>query len=100
LSEEWKNSIIVPIYKKVDKTGCINCRGISPFPSTYKILSSIVLSRLTPYAQEIIEDHQCGFRRNKSTTDHIFYIRQIFEKKWEYNETMHRLFIDFRKAYD
>jgi hypothetical protein len=32
--------------------------------------------------------------------DQIFYIRQILEKKWEYNGTMHQLFIDFKKAYD
>jgi hypothetical protein len=58
------------------------------------------LSRLTPYAEEIIGDHQCGFRRNRSSTDHIFSIRQIFEKKWEYNEAVHQLFIYFKKAYD
>jgi hypothetical protein len=30
----------------------------------------------------------------------IFYIRQILEKKWEYNGMVHQLFIDFKKAYD
>jgi hypothetical protein len=40
------------------------------------------------------------FRRNRSTTDKIFYIRHILEKKWEYNVTVHQLFIDFKKAYD
>src|SRR5215475_14421537 len=44
--------------------------------------------------------HQCGFRRNRSTTDHILCIRQILEKKWEHNEAVHQLFIDFKKAYD
>jgi hypothetical protein len=34
-----------------------------------------------------------------STTDHIFCIRQILEKKWDYNEAVHQLFIDFKKAY-
>ena len=67
-------------------------------PTTYKILSNILLSRLTPYAKEI--DDQCGFRRNRSTIDHIFCIRQILEKKWEYNEEVHQLFIDFKKAFD
>jgi hypothetical protein len=33
-------------------------------------------------------------------TDQIFYIRQILEKKWEYNGSVHQLFIDFKKAYD
>ena len=69
-------------------------------PTTYKILSNILLSRLTPYAKEIIGDHQCGFRRNRSTIVHIFCIRQILEKKWEYNEEVHQIFIDFMKAYD
>ena len=71
-------------------------------PTTYKILSNILLSRLIPYAEEVIGDHLCGFRRNRSTTDHtcIFCIRQILEKKWEYSEAVHQLFIDFKKAYD
>ena len=68
--------------------------------TTYRILSSILLSGLIPYAEEIIGDHQCGFRRNRSTTDRIFFIRHILEKKWEYDEAVHQLFIDFNKAYD
>jgi len=79
---------------------CNNYRGISLLPTTYKILSNILLSRLIPYPKEIIRDHQCGFRRNRSTFDHIFCICQILEKKWEYIEEVHQLFIDFKKAYD
>jgi hypothetical protein len=90
----------VPIYKKGDKTDCSNYRGISLLSTTYKILFNILLSRLTPHAEEIIGDHQCGLRCNRSTTDHIFSYRQILEKKWEYNEAVHQLFIDFKKAYD
>jgi len=82
------------------KTDCNNYRGISLLPTTYKILSNILLSRLIPYAKEIIGDHQCGFRRNRSTIDHVFCIHQILEKKWEYSEPVHQLFIDFKKAYD
>jgi retron-type reverse transcriptase len=64
------------------------------------MLSNILLTRLTPFADEIIGDHQCGFRRKRSTTDQISYIRQILGKKWEYNGTVHLVFIDFKKAYD
>ncbi|KAJ4445892.1 hypothetical protein ANN_12578 [Periplaneta americana] len=56
--------------------------------------------RLTPYVDEIIGDHQCGFRRNRSTIDQIFCIRQILEKKWENKGTVHQLFIDLKNAYD
>jgi len=50
LPEELKESIIVPIYKKGDKADCNNYRGISLFPTTYKIVSNILLSRLIPHA--------------------------------------------------
>ena len=76
-------------YKKGDKTDCSNYRGISLLSTTYKILSNIPWSRLTPYTEKIIGDHQCGFRRNRSTTAHILCIRQIFERKWEYDEAVH-----------
>jgi len=54
----------------------------------------------TPYVEEVIGDHQCGFQCNRSITDHIFCIHQILEKKEEYNEAVHQLFIDFKKSYD
>ena len=90
LPEEWKESFVVPVYRRVDKTDCSNYTAISLLSTTYKILSSILLSRLTPHAEENIGDHQCGFRRSRSTTDHIFCIRQMLGKNWEYNETVHQ----------
>jgi hypothetical protein len=42
-------------------------------------LSNILLSRLIPY----VEGN-----------------RQILEEKWEHNEAVHQLFIDFKKAFD
>jgi hypothetical protein len=35
-----------------------------------------------------------------STADQIFYIHYILETNWEYNETVHQLFRDLKKAYD
>jgi hypothetical protein len=39
-------------------------------------------------------------RHNRSTTDQILCIYQILGRKWEYSETVHQLFIDFKKGYD
>jgi hypothetical protein len=100
LSEERKDSIIVPIYKKGDKADRINYRGMSLLSTAFKILSNILLPNLTPYAQEITLDHQCGFRCNSSTTDYIFYICYILGKKWEYSAAVCQLFIYFKKACD
>ena len=71
------------------------------YQNTYKILSSILPLRSIPYAEDITGDHQYAIRHNRSTTDHLFRIKQILDKKkWEYNEAMHKLVIDFKKAYD
>jgi hypothetical protein len=100
LPHQWKESIVVPIHKKGDKTDCSNYRGMSLLLTSYKILSNILLTKLTPFADEIVGELQCGFRRKRSVTDRIFYIRQKLKTKWEYNSTAHQIFIDFKKACD
>jgi sorting nexin-29 len=80
LPQQWKESIIVPIYKEGDKMDCNNYQGISFLSTAYKILSIILLARLTPYVSEIMGDHWCEFCCNRPTTDQIFYIHQILEK--------------------
>ncbi|PSN38677.1 hypothetical protein C0J52_08897 [Blattella germanica] len=60
-------------------------RGISLLSTSYKILTNILVSRLTP---------------NRSTIYQIFSLRQILEKKWDYNDTVRQLYVDFKKAYD
>jgi hypothetical protein len=59
LPEQWKETIIVPVHKKGDKTDCNSYYGIL-LSTSHKILS-IVLSRLSQYIEEITGDHQCGF---------------------------------------
>jgi hypothetical protein len=75
-SEEWIEVIIVPIYNRGDKTNCSNYTGISLLPTTYKILSSILMSRLTPYEKEIIGDRQCGF----DSTGQLLIVYSAFGK--------------------
>ena len=54
MPEGWKESVIVPIYKKGDKMNCTNYRRISLPSNKHKILSNILLSRLTPYAKKLL----------------------------------------------
>jgi hypothetical protein len=41
-----------------------------------------------------------GFDITDQLLIRFFCICQILQEKWEYNETVHQLFIDFKKAYD
>jgi len=100
LPDQWKEALVVPLHKKGDRKDCANYRGISLLCTAYKVLSNILLHRLLPLSEEVLGEYQCGFRSNRSTTDQIFTLRQILEKKREYNSEVHNLFVDFRKAYD
>jgi hypothetical protein len=82
LPDQWKESIIVPIHKRGDKTDCNNYRVISLLSISYNILSIILLSRLGPCIDEIIGDHQCGYRRNRSTADPISAFVRYWRKNW------------------
>jgi hypothetical protein len=80
-----QESVPMPIYKKGDKTDCNNYQDISLLSTSYKIVSNIHLSRLSPYVDEIIGDHQCGYQ---------LYIRFLFFTFFRYqskNESTMRL---------
>ena len=89
--EQWKESIIITVYKKGDKTDCSNYRGISLLSTAHKILSNILLSRLTPYAEEITGDHQCGF----DTTGQLLSIYSAFIKYSRKNGNKMRLCVSY-----
>ncbi|XP_018344902.1 PREDICTED: uncharacterized protein LOC108750139 [Trachymyrmex septentrionalis] len=57
-------------------------------PTISEVESAIKKLKNHKAPDEIIGDHQCGFRRNRSTADQIFTIRQILEKKWEFDQSI------------
>ncbi|MGR0295567.1 reverse transcriptase domain-containing protein, partial [Klebsiella pneumoniae] len=57
-------------------------------------------NQIQTYSEAVLGDYQCGFRRNRSTTDQIFILRQAMEKFHEFDKSMHLLFIDFKQAFD
>jgi hypothetical protein len=65
LPDQWKE-IILPFPKRVMKLDCNNYRGILLLSTSYNILLTLLLSRLSPYIYRIIGDHQCGFQYNIS----------------------------------
>ena len=86
--------------KKGDRDKCENYSGIALGNAAYKILSNIILEKITPYIEKITRDYQNGFRDGRSVIDNISTLKIINEKMWEYNQSVQYLFIDFQKAYD
>jgi hypothetical protein len=68
--------------------------------NVYKILSKILLSRLNPYADKIIGDHQCGFQHNRSTNDQIFLDLLDPGERMRVQQDSMSAIHELKKAYD
>uniref|UniRef100_A0A803T6E7 Reverse transcriptase domain-containing protein n=1 Tax=Anolis carolinensis TaxID=28377 RepID=A0A803T6E7_ANOCA len=71
IPEGWKQSIVVPIYKKGDKQDPNNYRPISLLDIDSKLYSKHLLNKLEDWesANHIIHPEQAGFRKGQSTID-------------------------------
>jgi hypothetical protein len=85
--------------KRVIQINAIFIEGYQCYQLHKKILSTILLSELTPYVGKSVRCHQYACQCNRSTTDQIFCIHQILKQKWEYNRTVHQLFLDSETVY-
>lgn len=100
--QELKDASIVHLYKrKGNRSNCDNHRGISLLSIAGKILARVILNRLLDsIVDNIYPESQCGFRRNRSTSDMIFAMRQLQEKCKEQNMGLYTAFVDLTKAFD
>ncbi|WP_048327963.1 RNA-directed DNA polymerase, partial [Streptococcus dysgalactiae] len=99
IPEEWRQSILVPIYKgKGDVQDCSNYRGIKLMGHTMKIWERVIDERIREVTK--IGDEQFGFMPGRGTTDAIFALRQLMERCREREVMLHMVFIDLEKAYD
>ena len=67
-----------------------------------KVLLEVVARRLSAYceAKGLLPEEQCGFRRNRSTTNMMFVVLRLQEIGRKAGVYLFMCFIDLQKAYD
>ena len=100
VTQQWKDALIVKLFKKGDPLECGNYRGISLLCIAGKVFSLLLLDRLAEIMVRIVPESQCGFRQYRGTTDMIFSARILQEQCRENNVDLYMVFIDLTKAYD
>jgi Reverse transcriptase (RNA-dependent DNA polymerase) len=99
MPDEWRTSILVPIFKnKRDIQNCTNYREIKLMSHTMKLWERVIEHRLRKLIT--VSKNQFGFMPERSTMEAIFLIRQLMERHREQNNDLHMIFIDLEKAYD
>ena len=98
--EDWRKSIIVPLFKKGDKSICDNWRGISLLSVVGKVLTHIILERLVATMDGRLAEIQAGFRKSRGCADQIFTLRRVMEETRDECISLFMCFIDLKAAYD
>lgn len=66
--DKMKTAKVIPIYKNGDKQFVSNYRPVSLLPQFSKILEKLFVKRLDSFKNDLLNDHQYGFRSNRSTS--------------------------------
>ncbi|XP_076069194.1 uncharacterized protein LOC143041241 [Oratosquilla oratoria] len=74
------DAVIVALHKNGDKKNYHEFRGLSLLTTIYKIIVRVIYKRLLPYTEPMLGEYQAGFRSNRSTSEHIFTLRQVFRQ--------------------
>ena len=86
MPEEWRTSVLIPIYKnKGDAQCCGNYRGIKLMSHTIKVWERIIEARLRDRVE--ISKQQYGFMPGKGITDAMFALRMLMEKTGKVKES-------------
>ena len=75
-------------------------RCIGLLNSTYKVLSAVMLKRITRETAGYLQDWQAGFRQNRGCRDNVMILRTAVSKMLRENKSMVLTFIDYSAAFD
>ena len=82
MPEEWRRSVLIPIYKKKgDAQCCGSYRGVKLMSHIMKIWEKIIEARLKDRVE--ISKQQYGFMPGKGTTGAMFALRMLMKKYME-----------------
>ena len=102
IPEDWKQALIVPIYKKGDRTIAENYRPVSLTSITCKILEHIIHSSVMRHLEhhKILNDSQHGFRKFRSCESQLISTVKDFTESLEDGVQTDAILLDFSKAFD
>ena len=99
---ELKLAWVVPIFKAGDSSALTNYRPISVLTFFAKVFEKIVYNKLLNFISDnnILYDHQYGFRKGRSTQQAIITLVDKITKSQDIGDIVITLLIDLKKAFD
>lgn len=101
--QTWSEAIVIPIAKPgKDPTDPNSYRPIALTSCVCKTLERMINNRLVWYLEKnrIISELQSGFRKRRSTVDHLVRLESFIRESLVRHEHVVAVFFDLEKAYD
>ena len=96
----WKNSIVVPTYKKGCKSNVENYRQVSLLTIASKIFERCLFTCLYRHLEPIFHQAQYGFRKGRSCVVQLLVYLESICKSIDSKEKIDIIFTDYEKAFD
>lgn len=102
IPSDWKEALVVPIFKKGDRNKPVNYRPVSLTVICCKLLEHIVHSSIMTHLDQhlILTDLQHGFRQRRSCDTQLLITADDLIKTIEDGQQTDALLLDFSKAFD
>ena len=99
---QWKNALIVPIYKKGSRSDAANYRPISLTPILCKLCEHLIHCAVIQHLsdQNILTDAQHGFRKRRSCDTQLLAIIDDLAKGIDDKAQTDVILLDYAKAFD
>ena len=98
--ELWKNSKIIPVFKKDNRTDIKNYRPITIINNFSKVFEFALYEELHIHINEQICSNQHGFVTGRSTISNLVCVTQFISEVLDGNGQVDVIYTDFSKAFD
>ena len=101
--DEWSKAIVIPVPKPgKNHQDASNYRPIALTSCICKLMEKLVNKRLIWYLEreEKLSRYQCGFRKTRSTLDHLVRLESFIREAFINKEHVTAVFFDLEKAFD
>ena len=96
----WKRALVIPAFKRGDKSNPTNYRPISLLSSVAKVAERIVFDIVYPFISPQLSDRQSGFRKKDGTSLQLIRLVQQWSEAVDDGCYVGVIFFDLKKAFD
>ena len=102
MPEDWKISIVTPIFKKGKKKDPTNYQPVSLTSVLCKVMEKLVRASIVDHFEQnnLISKDQHGFVKGRSCVTHLLEVMDDWTTALEEGSSIDVIYMDFKKAFD